>query len=68
MERGRGAVCAGHGDAKEGTRTRYPDTLTSMCNLAATLYSQEQWKEAEEQFVQVVEMSSTVWANNIHLL
>jgi len=31
-----------------------------MCNLAATLYSQEQWKEAEEQFVQVVEVSSTV--------
>jgi tetratricopeptide (TPR) repeat protein len=36
----------------------HPSTLTSMANLASTYRNQGRWKEAEELFVQVMEMSS----------
>ncbi|KAL6230704.1 hypothetical protein BDW75DRAFT_234191 [Aspergillus navahoensis] len=34
----------------------HPDTLTSMSNLAFTFWSQGRWKEAEELWLQVVEI------------
>ena len=37
------------------------DTLTSMANLALTYSKQGRWKEAEELFVQVMEISKTVF-------
>ncbi|KAF2022729.1 hypothetical protein EK21DRAFT_82553, partial [Setomelanomma holmii] len=33
----------------------HPSTLTSMANLASTLWDQGRWKEAEELEVQVME-------------
>ncbi|KAK4237112.1 kinesin light chain [Achaetomium macrosporum] len=37
----------------------HPDTLTSMVNLAATLWNQGRWEEAEKLEVQVMEMHKT---------
>ena len=33
----------------------HPDTLTSMANLASTLWNQGRWEEAEKLDVQVME-------------
>jgi hypothetical protein len=38
----------------------HPDTLTSVANLASTLWSQMQWKDAEDMEVQVMEMRQRV--------
>ena len=38
----------------------HPSTLTSMANLALTFWNQEQWKEAEELEVQVMETRKRV--------
>jgi hypothetical protein len=35
----------------------HPDTLTSMANLASTLWNQGRWEEAEQLFMQVVKTS-----------
>ncbi|KAK3937548.1 hypothetical protein QBC46DRAFT_460804 [Diplogelasinospora grovesii] len=37
----------------------HPDTLTSINNLASTLWNQGRWEEAEKLFVQVMETSKT---------
>jgi hypothetical protein len=39
----------------------HPSTLTSMNNVASMYVYQGRWKEAEELFVQVVEMSTRVF-------
>ena len=38
----------------------HPDTLTSMANLAATYQDQEQWSEAEQLVLQVMEKRKTL--------
>jgi hypothetical protein len=38
----------------------HPDTLTSMGNLASTLWRQRQWKEAEDMEMRVMETRQRV--------
>lgn len=38
----------------------HPDMLTSMANLALTFWNQGRWQEAEELFVQVMELRKRV--------
>ncbi|KAF2030278.1 hypothetical protein EK21DRAFT_100501 [Setomelanomma holmii] len=49
----RAVGCSG----RAGGATDHPDTLTSMANLASTLWNQGRWDAAEELFVQVMETS-----------
>jgi Tetratricopeptide repeat len=45
---------------KEVLGAEYPDTLTSIANLAVTYWNQGRWKEAEEMFIKVMETRKRV--------
>lgn len=38
----------------------HPDLLTSMASLASTFWNQGRWTEAEQLFIQVIEIRKTV--------
>ncbi|OCK89300.1 uncharacterized protein K441DRAFT_284615 [Cenococcum geophilum 1.58] len=60
MERGQRTRGASSGDGVRVLREEYPYMLNSMTNLAATCWIQRRWNEAEELFIQVIEISESV--------
>lgn len=65
MERGQRTRGASSGDGVRVLREEYPYMLNSMTNLAATCWIQRRWNEAEELFIQVIEISESVGARTI---